>query len=196
MISAINGVDAPLGPPTLHGTRSSVISRFRRVFVPRQRPPAPTSTSSRAVWRDCRSKFGNRRISASAGSDLRLRGRSGPARSQECAACGSPDGCRPITCSRCARLRIATASAWPTSGRFWPEMAGGKAHTLAEMQRAGFCVPQFVCSPPDLEQAFHALDATRRSVVSERRGRWPRLLCRSFSQLFEPAIVRAGRACS
>ena len=64
-------------------------------------------------------------------------------------------------------------------------MAGGKAHTLAEMQRAGFCVPQFVCSPPDLEQAFNALGTplvVRSSASVEDGGR------ASFAGLFHSCL--------
>ena len=59
------------------------------------------------------------------------------------------------------------------------------------MQRAGFCVPEFVCSPPDLEQAIKRSGTplvVRSSASVEDGGQ--RLVCRSFSQLLEPALVR------
>jgi phosphohistidine swiveling domain-containing protein len=66
-----------------------------------------------------------------------------------------------------------------------PEAANGKARTLAEMQRAGFCVPEFVCSPPDLEHAFNALGTplvVRSSASVEDGGR------ASFAGLFHSCL--------
>ena len=59
------------------------------------------------------------------------------------------------------------------------------ALSLAEMQRAGFCVPEFVCSPTNLEQAFHALGTPLvvRSSASVEDGRHA-----SFAGLFHSCL--------
>jgi phosphohistidine swiveling domain-containing protein len=64
-------------------------------------------------------------------------------------------------------------------------VAGGKAQTLVELQRAGFCVPEFVCSPADLEQAVDALGAPLvvRSSASVEDGRHA-----SFAGLFHTCL--------
>ena len=64
-------------------------------------------------------------------------------------------------------------------------MAGGKAQTLVELQRAGFCVPEFLCSPANLEEAVEILGAPLvvRSSASVEDGRLA-----SFAGLFHTGL--------
>ncbi len=54
-----------------------------------------------------------------------------------------------------------------------PAQIGGKARQLVELQLAGFCVPDFLCSPPDLVQAMGILGVPLavRSSASAEDGR-------------------------
>jgi len=75
---------------------------------------------------------------------------------------------------------------------------GGKAKQLVELQLAGFRVPDFLCSPPDIPKAFEILGAPLavRSSASTEDGRELSFAgqFRSFLNLWTVEAVEAARA--